>query len=318
MAVTAAAATLLLGFTLAYAQQEREQGAGNQGQDQQGQDQQGQDATEREAGERQAGQREGRAGRSQQGQQGREGQQGQQSGQLDQALATWLIIGNQGEVQISQLGQERSENQRVKEFSEKAIQDHTQFIQKLQQAADGQAGQGAQGAQGGADASQRSSDAQSARKRSGAAAGQDAQSSEAQAGQDRNRQEQGGQRAGQSRTEAAQSEQDRSAQFRAGAGGAHGQHGQLGQLLQIKQELGDKHVESCREELSQKQGAEFDKAYMTKQVALHQEMLDTLEVFSSHASQDLQKVLEQGQQTTQQHLEMAKQILQTVEQEQTR
>lgn len=296
MKMAASAAALLLGITVAYAQQEGEQRS----------------EQNRQQKEQDAGQREGQAGRSQEGQQG-------QDAKLDHALAAWLIIGNQGEVQISQLGQERGENERVKEFSQTAIKDHTAFIEKLQQAAGGQ-----EHGQRGADA-ERSNDTQNARNRSGGTAGQNAQGSEAQgkaAGQEQNEaQQQAGQRAGgqsgeRSRTQSAQGEErDRSAQFRAAAGGMHGQ---MSQLLQIKQELGDRHVESCREELSQKQGAEFDKAYMTKQVALHQEMLDTLQVFSNHASPELQQVLEQGQQTTQQHLAMAKEILQTVEQGQTR
>jgi hypothetical protein len=47
---------------------------------------------------------------------------------------------------------------------------------------------------------------------------------------------------------------------------------------------------------------------MMVQVMEHMGMVDKLEVFSRHASPELQAVLQEGLQTAQQHLEHAKQL----------
>lgn len=63
-------------------------------------------------------------------------------------------------------------------------------------------------------------------------------------------------------------------------------------------------------ELSEKQGAEFDKAYMGQQCTAHVGMLAKLRASKSHASEKLQPVLAEGIEMTQHHLAEAKQIKQ--------
>ena len=65
--------------------------------------------------------------------------------------------------------------------------------------------------------------------------------------------------------------------------------------------------------LEQKPEAEFDKCYIGSQVMAHMAMVDTLEVFSRHASPELKSVLEKGKQTAQMHLDEAKKLEQQLE-----
>jgi predicted outer membrane protein len=85
--------------------------------------------------------------------------------------------------------------------------------------------------------------------------------------------------------------------------------------MALKRELGEQCVKSATTELGKKQGTEFDQCYMTHQMMMHQHMLDTLTVFSRHASPELQAVLREGQQTTQQHLTHAKEIFDRLDQD---
>ncbi len=62
------------------------------------------------------------------------------------------------------------------------------------------------------------------------------------------------------------------------------------------------------QELSQKEGAQFDKCYMHGQVAAHMAMADHLAVFSRAGGENLQTLCQEGLQTTRQHLQTAKQI----------
>ena len=84
-------------------------------------------------------------------------------------------------------------------------------------------------------------------------------------------------------------------------------------IVMIKQQLGEQCRNSKTRELQQKQGSEFDKCYMGMQIGMHMEMLDTLKVFSRYASQQLDQLIEEGEQTTQTHLEHAKHIMASLE-----
>lgn len=88
--------------------------------------------------------------------------------------------------------------------------------------------------------------------------------------------------------------------------------GQLN-LIRLKQQLGQQCLSSAKEELSQKDGDEFDKCYIGMQIAKHMEMLDTLKVFSHYASQDLDQLIEEAEGTTEEHLEHAKQLIKQLE-----
>jgi predicted outer membrane protein len=84
-------------------------------------------------------------------------------------------------------------------------------------------------------------------------------------------------------------------------------HNQRGaQLAQaVKQEC----LNLTQQELAQKQGVEFDKAYIGQQVCAHIGMLAELRGSKNFATGQLQQVITEGEQMTQQHLDQAKQIM---------
>lgn len=49
----------------------------------------------------------------------------------DKEVAEWLVIDNQGEVQMARLADSKVENQAVKQFAQRMIHDHTDFLTKL-------------------------------------------------------------------------------------------------------------------------------------------------------------------------------------------
>lgn len=78
------------------------------------------------------------------------------------------------------------------------------------------------------------------------------------------------------------------------------------QLVQaVKQEC----LNLTQQELTEKQGIEFDKAYIGQQVGAHLGMLAELRGSKNFASGQLQQVIAEGEQMTQKHLTEAKQIM---------
>jgi len=226
---------------------------------------------------------------------------------------------------MGNLASKKGENDRVKDFAKMMVKDHSQFVQQLTQAS-GQSG-GASGASGrsGSGAASGNSSSSGTRGASGASGasgsgranptrgpggGQDDNSGTAQSGASG--------AAGSGVPGASGSERSG-----AGASGrASGSSGfsssssssQSGDLaLQLKQEIGRKCIENSTRELGNKQGAEFDKAYIGEQIVAHNQMLATLEVFQQHASGQLRDTVAKGIQTTQHHKQEAEKIMKELE-----
>jgi predicted outer membrane protein len=78
---------------------------------------------------------------------------------------------------------------------------------------------------------------------------------------------------------------------------------------QISDELTAQCIASAKRELGQKQGAEFEKAFLGLQVAAHMGMLDHLQVYQRHAGDELRAEIGKAVSTTQEHLQMAKRLM---------
>jgi len=96
---------------------------------------------------------------------------------------------------------------------------------------------------------------------------------------------------------------DRPAQSRAGGAAGGGLD-----FISVKKEIGQQCLKSINEELSSKQGIDFDKCFMGQQIGAHMKVVDELTVLRNHASSQLKQDLEKELQTAQQHLQLAKQI----------
>jgi predicted outer membrane protein len=89
--------------------------------------------------------------------------------------------------------------------------------------------------------------------------------------------------------------------------------GELHQVLQLQEQIESKVVETLKKGLQDKQGSQFDQTFMGLQLLAHMRMLDTLDVMQQHASGQLRQTLQDAQQATQQHLQMAEQLKKTLE-----
>ena len=99
----------------------------------------------------------------------------------------------------------------------------------------------------------------------------------------------------------------------AGQPGHMDQHSGARQFLHLEKQIMARCLQSKTQELSQKEGAQFDKCYINGQVAAHMAMADHLAVFSHAGSENLQTLCQEGLQTAQQHLQAAKQIAQRLD-----
>ena len=84
-------------------------------------------------------------------------------------------------------------------------------------------------------------------------------------------------------------------------------HDQRG--VQLAQAVKQECLNLTQQELAQKQGVEFDKAYIGQQVGAHIGMLAELRGSKNFATGQLQQVIAEGEQMTQKHLAEAKQIM---------
>jgi predicted outer membrane protein len=190
---------------------------------------------------------------------------------LGHYLTECLLNGNQAEITLAKLAGQKASDPEVKKFAEKMIEDHTAFANRLQSMKSGTAGQ-PNGTESRAGDPGADTNVPAAGNRN-----QSGESSESQTTADSNR-------------------------------GTKLQGGGARQFLQVKKEVESQCLQTKTRELSQKDGAQFDRCYINGQVAAHMKMADELSVFSRYASGDLQPILQEGLQTTKQHLDQAKQI----------
>ncbi|MCC6491921.1 MAG: DUF4142 domain-containing protein [Pirellulales bacterium] len=203
---------------------------------------------------------------------------------LAQHIAACLLLGNQEEIAISQLGVQHAQNDQVKQFAQKMIEQHQQAISQLQQAAPELASMNLQLSGTHAADNQRGAAAQSA----------DASSA----------------------TTAIESQPAGGENQRTATTGQAGssEAGNVPQMVQFIKQVKEQCVQLVTQDLSQKQGAEFDKCFMGVQNGLHTGMLAKLRAAKQHVSGGpLEQVVEQGTQMTEHHLAEAKQIMQQLE-----
>ncbi|MEX2168666.1 MAG: DUF4142 domain-containing protein [Pirellulales bacterium] len=204
---------------------------------------------------------------------------------LDKSIAACLILGNHEQVALAEFAQSRAQNEQVKEFAQMMIKDHQKAISQLEQFAPQQV----------------------------------SLKLEAQANEAGTR----------GRTRVARPEQDqaqpqeqatrRDPQFQGRtttdqtveAGGQQGDV--MKQALKMQKEIAQQCLALTQRELSEHEGQKFDQAFVGQQIGAHIGMLAKLSGSDQFASAELQQVLQQQQETTQQHLQHAKQVMQELE-----
>jgi predicted outer membrane protein len=201
-----------------------------------------------------------------------------QAGELDEKLAAWLACGNRAEVELGQLAAQKATHPQVRQFAEMMVKDHTQLLQQLKQI------------------NPEIEVADTAGQQLGQAARQPGQTARepGQAEQQRLQQQ-------------AQQEQQRPGRSQLATGGAEDQ------LMEIGKRASERKVELTKAYLQDKQGQEFDKCYIGWQIAAHIGMLAELEAMENAGSPQLQQIVSKASQGTEQHLQQAQQIAQTLE-----
>jgi len=212
---------------------------------------------------------------------------GSQDAAVQLFLANCLLAKNEAEIEISEFAQQRAQNPQVKQFAQQLVQEHRQLVQQLQPLAQAQRGAATRtnaaqspGASGQFDAQRQTSDTTRPPGSSGAA-----------------------QSGARTATNAVIQ-----------AGGSEESSAAIQQLVQIDRRITERHKEAVREELQQKQAAEFDKCYLGAQVAVHMHMLAALETIEQQQQGQLAQVARQARPKVQQHLDHAKQLLEQLEQ----
>ena len=188
---------------------------------------------------------------------------------LDPKIAVCLVLGNQEEVALAQFAQQRSQNEQVRKFAAQMIEHHQQAISKIEKAAPEVANLNLQ-LRGGTE---------------GAAAPT----------------------TGASGVRPASAEEPVTSTISGTNSEASAGHDQ--RAVQLAHSVKQECLNLTQQELAQKQGVEFDKAYMGQQVAAHIGMLAELRGSKNFATGQLQQVITEGEQMTQKHLAEAKQIM---------
>jgi len=275
-----------------------------------------------------------------QSQRGQSHQGAGMSESVDQYVATCLINKNQGEIELSKLAQQRAESQEVKQFAAQMIKDHTDFVQKLRTAQGEQGTAGQSGQRSGQSGINQSGSSRSTREGSagsGSSSNNDSSNSGSGSSSQRSGSNAGSRASGSnSATETERSSssaqnstsgsqgsandssdtRNQSSRIRLGQGirtAAASDSIPVQTLVSIDNDVHERVQQAMRQELEQKQGREFDKAFMGAQCHMHLGMQASLEALQSHVSQDLQQTLRQGAETTKQHLTHAKQIKEQIE-----
>jgi predicted outer membrane protein len=243
------------------------------------------------------------------GQFGRLGQGGAGAQQLEPSIVTLLIIDNNKEIALAQLGQQTSQNEHVKHFCEMIVKDHSNFVQKLQEQT--AAGRREPGIRTGT-VRERGAAAPPARPLSPTAGAQpdtgaaqpDATAQpqrEATAQQDRKLRQQ----REETRT-AADQEGRRTGQRITVAKPVIGNQPGAG-LLELHHDVAEAGLERARRE-AEMLGQEFDMHFMGGQIVAHKALLDKLQVFQQHVSPQTRQLLADAQESVQKHLAEAESI----------
>jgi predicted outer membrane protein len=207
---------------------------------------------------------------------------------VDHVLAQLLIGANRSEVDLGRFVAQHSHNDNVKGFAERMVKNHTEFINKLQQAS-GFAAAPQEGAPAGSvmqDQPQRQM--RPPGQRTFAQPGTPGFRGDAPYGVP---------------------PQQRVTAYPPGTAAAPRLD-----FVQLAEQSRTERDNLLRSELERSKGADFDKAYLGQQILSNINMLAALRTFDTHASPQLKQVINQGIQDTQQHLDEARNLMAQLEQ----
>jgi len=236
----------------------------------------------------------------------------------DAALVRWISADNEAEIRISEVAQQKAQNQQVKQFAQMMVDEHTKLGQQLQQAA-----RNDENAEG---RSSTTIEERTTRRPVNPNEPERRVRPNAPGAPPENGNEQGatGTSPDDSNVAFLQEEERplrnrpaaRTTEIQTETRGAAGMRGGANPAVAFHEQIKQECVASFTKELNSKQGAEFDKCYLGGQIMAHMAMIDTLKVADQYASADLKQTLQQARQSSEQHLQKAKDLMKQVESEQ--
>lgn len=117
---------------------------------------------------------------------------------------------------------------------------------------------------------------------------------------------------------ASANQQNQQARSQAGQAGTSGQReqfldGAAQTLIDIQRRASEKNHEMVQEMLTQKQGADFDMGFVGHQIGTHMWMVSELSAIRDLGPQQFTSIVQQAEQSTEQHLERAKELAKALE-----
>ena len=218
--------------------------------------------------------------------------QGAQSQQLDDAaLASWVLAGFESEQQISKTVAEKTQNEKVKAFAQKTIEEHAALAEKLRQVAN---------------ASNPGQRSEGIRRQPTATQNPRINQARPAAAQPITQPGQRGTQPGEPTRQPAQ------------PGNARAQQGQQSQnpAVALHEEIAEKCAQATVEGMRQAQPEQLNEWYVGQSLISHMNMKATLEVLEPKASPQLKPILAEASQAVEQHLQEAQQLMEELDQSQ--
>ncbi len=208
-------------------------------------------------------------------------------------LAGCLLAKNKSEIELSQFAEQQSENPEVKKFAQMMVRDHQKMVQQLQKLA---------GTHGDTSRQTTRTDATESSD-TGTQPDSDrlVENATGEAGIGKN---------------STSRRSDRTAINSSASETNHGSHGStsaMQQLAEIDRQIVERQTQATRDDLQQKSGAEFDKAFVGGAIVSHVHMIAALQVIEQQQQGQLAKAAKQARPVAEQHLEHAKQLMEQLE-----
>lgn len=253
--------------------------------------------------------------------------------QLDAAIAAQLAIGNAEEIAIARIGERRADDREVREFARRMIDEHREFLDRLNRVQPDMVATFGRVPVAAAELDNQSSEPRTTLRvgdepgnrldnRAGERASEDSArqleaprdaSNEAPRLDVRNDNGRAAQRIAEARARYADADDPRRLQAQRGPIDMTSSP-----FLHMQREIAERCLTAAERELEGKDGAEFDMAFMGMQIVAHNRMLATLQAAQRHASPQMTGLLEEGIETTEQHLAQAREIVGNLHREQDR
>ncbi len=186
-----------------------------------------------------------------------------------QQIATCLAVDNQEEVILAKFGQEKTKNEEVAKFAKMIAEEHQSCLKKLSKLAPDAAREGYLTS---------SRDDQPKSRTDGSQA---SVSPNSNTSKDRNPNQ---------------------------SSASNSTHTSI-DMMQLQREIAQQCISDSKQYLSKKDGAEFDKCFVGMQIAKHAAMHTKLVVLQRHTSDELQRIVAEGIQTTAKHMKEAETLM---------